>query len=353
MKLIQSIRFTLTEGSSDKEYQIHLLEEAQGQYRVNGLNGRRNGTLTTQPKTKDGAVSLVEAQSIFNQLVKERSRKGYLVDNSSSPSEFVVVAKAKDATLVQLIQVIKERSDLEKMLHDDAYCLQEKKNGERRTVDKNKESIKGGNKKGETVSIPKTIADSIKVHNDIELDAEIIGDKLYLFDLLRYDSNDLRNLPYKERFEKLNSLKFGKATEVVKTAFTTAAKKKMLKELEEANAEGVVAKLLSGVYKVGREGSTSYKYKFYKTATVKVSSLTKNKRSVQMSVLNGKEFTEVGSVTIAVNQEMPKVGDYLEVRYLYAYKGGSLYQPTFLFTRDDVSDSDASIEQLEYKSEDE
>lgn len=351
MKLIQSIRFTLTEGSSDKEYQIHLLEESSGNYIVNGLNGRRNGTLTTQPKTKDGAVSLEAAQTIFNQLVKERSRKGYVVDGESSPSEFVVVAKTKDATLVQLIQVLKTREELDAMINDPKYCLQEKKNGERRTIDKNKESIKGGNKKGETVSIPKNIADALSSHSDIELDCEIIGDNLYIFDLLRYETNDLRNKPYKERLETLNSLKFGKNIQIVKTAFTTAAKKKMLAELEEAKSEGVVAKLLTGTYKIGLEGSTSYKYKFYKTATVKVSSLTKNKRSVQMSVLDGKSFTEIGSVTIAVNQEMPKVGDYLEVRYLYAYKGGSLYQPTFLFSRTDVVDSDARIEQLEYKPE--
>jgi len=45
------------------------------------------------------------------------------------------------------------------------------------------------------------------------------------------------------------------------------------------------------------------------------------------------------------------VSDVIEVKYLYAYKGGSLYQPSFISIRDDVLVSNCLISQLKYKSE--
>jgi len=45
------------------------------------------------------------------------------------------------------------------------------------------------------------------------------------------------------------------------------------------------------------------------------------------------------------------VDSIIEVRYLYAYKGGNLYQPTYLGVRDDISFEDCLISQLKYKKE--
>ena len=41
----------------------------------------------------------------------------------------------------------------------------------------------------------------------------------------------------------------------------------------------------------------------------------------------------------------------IEVRYLYAYKGGSLYQPTFLDVRTDIDEQECLLSQLKYKKE--
>lgn len=70
-----------------------------------------------------------------------------------------------------------------------------------------------------------------------------------------------------------------------------------------------------------------------------------------MSVFENNAEIAVGNVTISVNKEIPKVGDIIEVRYLYAYKGGSLYQPTFLEVRTDMQIADCDIAQLKYKKE--
>ena len=50
------------------------------------------------------------------------------------------------------------------------------------------------------------------------------------------------------------------------------------------------------------------------------------------------------------NFDIPKHGDVVEIRYLYAYEGGSLFQPVYLGVRDDLDKEACKIEQLKYKS---
>jgi bifunctional non-homologous end joining protein LigD len=64
---------------------------------------------------------------------------------------------------------------------------------------------------------------------------------------------------------------------------------------------------------------------------------------------DGQRFIEVGNVTIPPNKEIPALNSIVEVRYLYAYEGGSLYQPTYLGPRDDLRVEDCGIAQLKYK----
>jgi len=74
------------------------------------------------------------------------------------------------------------------------------------------------------------------------------------------------------------------------------------------------------------------------------------KRSVAVAVRDGEQFIEVGNVTIPPNQDVPAVNTVIEVRYLYAYPGGSLYQPTYLGVRDDLGVDDCVLAQLKYKN---
>lgn len=347
MQQIQSVRLTFTSGSSDKEYRIHLVED-NGLFVVNFQYGRRNGTLRDGTKTKT-PLKKEEAEKIFNKILKEQLSDGYILDGEATPSAIQIVAKTKDATQVQLLKELKEEDVLDYLTNPN-YFMQEKKDGERRTLDKSNKGVHGGNKKGEKVSVSKEVTESLS-QDDIELDGELVGEILFVFDLLRLDKKDLKKLSYEKRLEKLESLEFGKNVVVVETAKTTKDKSAMKEKLQKENAEGFVVKDKTAHYTVGRDSSTAFKYKFYKTATVKIISISKGKRSVQMSVQDGESIVEVGSVTIPTNKEVPNVGDYAEVRYLYAYKGGSLFQPVYLFARTDVDDSDISISQLEYKKE--
>ena len=55
-------------------------------------------------------------------------------------------------------------------------------------------------------------------------------------------------------------------------------------------------------------------------------------------------------MTIPPSEQIPQAGIVVEVRYLYAYPGGSLFQPVYLGQRDDIDPSACVIGQLKYKA---
>jgi len=77
------------------------------------------------------------------------------------------------------------------------------------------------------------------------------------------------------------------------------------------------------------------------------------KRSVAVGVLDvdGKTVA-LGSVKIPTNHEIPEKGALVEVEYLYAFRGGSLFQAQYRGARKDLERSAASVQQLHYKSAD-
>ena len=83
--------------------------------------------------------------------------------------------------------------------------------------------------------------------------------------------------------------------------------------------------------------------------------ITPDKRSVTVGVRNPDSgqpaaLTEVGAVTIATNQTIPAVGNLIDVKYLYAFEGGSLFQPTFKGVRTDLEPTAANVTQLIFKA---
>ena len=114
--------------------------------------------------------------------------------------------------------------------------------------------------------------------------------------------------------------------------------------------EGVCFKRTNGKYVNGRN-EDQYKLKFWENATVRVKSKHATKSSVAIEVLNeSNQWVGVGNVTEPANVPRPLIaGDLIDVRYLYAYQGGSLFEPTFDKIRDDLKESDALMSQLKFK----
>jgi len=207
------------------------------------------------------------------------------------------------------------------------------------------------NRKGQQVQLPDNISTSIK--KEMILDGEIIGDIEYVFDILSLEGEDLTGLPCIERIAVLNSnLKLGKGVIVVETAYTTEEKRAMYHRVKNAKGEGVVFKMKNSPYVAGRPNSlgSQIKFKFYKTATFIVKNMTAGKRSVGLELLEGNVRVFMGKVTIPPNKNIPNIGDLVEVRYLYAYKGGAIFQPTYIGVRTDLDLDAANMSQIIYKA---
>ncbi|MDB4330207.1 WGR domain-containing protein [bacterium] len=338
--------------TSDKEYHAQVVKEGKG-YVVNFQYGRRGGNLQTGTKTVE-AVTLEEAVKVFSKLVKSKENKGYKENKSSAnkATKFEVVTSNEDRETGLYPQLLNEvlEKDVMDYINDDNYVAQEKKDGECRMLKKTTDSL-GINKKGLSVPLPTKVASSMKVPGTVH--GEIIGNKLFVWDLRSLNGKSIENKPYLKRLELLEGLEFGKNIEVVDTAVGKEAKLKLYKKLKKNKAEGLVFKIKNHKYQEGRpnSGGDVFKCKFYATATVRVADHTKGKRSVGLEMLEGKSVIRVGKVTVSSKHDIPPVGSYIEVKYLYAYKGGSLYQPSYKGLRPDQDDSDIKLKQLKYKAE--
>ena len=142
------------------------------------------------------------------------------------------------------------------------------------------------------------------------------------------------------------------AVRLVQTACTATAKRQLLVQLRRDNREGAVFKRASAPYTPGRpaSGGDQLKLKFTATASCIVVKGNGTKRSVALALLEGGNRVGVGNVTIPPRQQIPRAGSVVEVRFLYAYLGGSLFKPVFLGVRDDVSPDACTIGQLKYKA---
>ncbi len=135
---------------------------------------------------------------------------------------------------------------------------------------------------------------------------------------------------------------------------TSEDKTKHACTLSANHREGAVLKRKDAPYRPPRphSGGDAIKCKFWASATVQVNAHSKiNKRSVVMQVDRSGVCQIIGKVTIPSNYEMPPVGALIEVRYLYAYPGGALYQPIYCGERDDKTEPD-TIKSLKFKSKD-
>jgi bifunctional non-homologous end joining protein LigD len=355
----EQISLYYQEGSSDKVYHAYLEPKEDG-WIVNFAFGRRGSTLQTGTKTNE-PVAYEKAKKIYDKIVAEKMAKGYTPMAGGTPYVGTENAGKVSGLLPQLLNMIDD-VELELLLNDSTHCGQEKFDGRRIMVRKNG-AVEGANKKGLLIALPLPIQKALEAFEGaFVIDGEAIGDTLYVFDLLEINGQDLRSKPYKDRYLELMNLvarspASGGAVMLVETAWTPREKRRLFEKLKKQQHEGIVFKLVGAPFKAGRptSGGSQLKYKFYATASVVVTKVNAQ-RSVAISVYDNSRETAipvaVGNVTIPANQPVPKAGQVLEVRYLYAYKGGSLFQPTSLGIRDDVDPSECVIGQLKYKAGD-
>ena len=348
---METITLYYREGASDKVYQA-AIEAAAGGYVVNFAYGRRGATLATGSKTQE-PVDYAGAKRIFEKLVREKAAKGYSPGEGGTPYQHS--DKSVSGILPQLLNSICE-IQIETLLEDRHHVMQEKHDGRRLMIQKQGCTITGINKLGVLTGFPAVVADEFQVGEmDFIIDGEIVGEQYHAFDLLELDGKDLRGRTYKDRYLDLMNLLASfnhRHISLVESASLPRQKRELFERIKEGGREGVVFKRNDAMYTVGRPsyGGAQLKFKFQETASFIVSKVN-GKRSVSLTLFDGDRVVPVGNVTIPPNHEVPQVGAISEVRYLYAHRGGSIFQPVYLGVRDDIPAEECVLRQLKYKSE--
>lgn len=350
--LVESIALYFRDSHSDKVYNVSL-EENLGTYTVNFSYGRRGSSLSTGSKCSN--VSLNQARSCYDKLVKEKTDKGYKSNGGASSIVTSANAGIDSGVRPQLLNEIEE-SEVEKYLVDTNWCAQEKFDGRNRLIIKRDKVVSGANRKGLVVPIENKLGAAIKLLliKDVDLNGEDMGNRVEIFNLIVPD------IGYGKRYGMLRELfrhyvhntapLYG--FNIVQTAWTEPEKRALYKKLKDDNAEGIVFKNIYGLYSPGRpnSGGDELKFKFCTEATCFVTEIHNTKRSVGLAVFSDTgDLINIGNCTIYPNQNIPDVGDIVEVKYLYYFPGGSLFQPVYKGVRDDMSVSDCTVKQLKVK----
>lgn len=357
----ESISLYYKDARSDKEYHLQLVEK-DGLYVVNYQNGKRGGTLAEGTKTKE-PVAYEIAKAAYDKKVKEQLGKGYTPGENAVAYVGSSLEERFTGIVPQLLNEISE-DQVEALLSDPDWILEEKHDGHRRMLrHETAESTLSINRKGLAVGMPEEIATAfapLAAFAPLTVDGEMMGSVHAIFDVLEMNGVDLRTLPLEKRLEKRTELAValltanGKdsAVGVTYTAKTESEKRILWKWLKANNAEGGVFKRLDSAYVAGRpnSGGNQVKVKFTKSATVIVDKPHATKRSVSIYTLDEKGAkVKRGNVTIPVNRAIPAAEDLIETRYLYAYPGGSLFQPVFAGPRDDIDRAACTCSQLTFK----
>jgi bifunctional non-homologous end joining protein LigD len=339
------------QGASDKVYHVAVEPSGTG-FVVNFAYGRRGGTLQTGSKTTS-PVEHPEAKKIFDKLVKEKTAKGYTPGEDGVPYQDTPKEERSTGILPQLLNPIDENEAMP-LLADSAWWAQEKLDGKRVLLRRAGDEIIGINRQGLVIALPEPIVARARTIGSQHwiMDGEAIGDVLIVFDLLESACVNLRSEPYSKRLKILNQAVGAEgAVRLIDTATTARAKAAMYRRLKEQKREGIVFKHHNAPYTPGRpnSGGDQLKLKFCATASCIVAGNNGSKRSVVLELFDRDDRVGVGNVTIPANHKVPSSGDVVEVRYLFAYLGGSLYQPVYLGKRDDVEPAACTIRQLKLK----
>lgn len=370
---LSQVALDYTGGGSDKVYVVQVQQNdgpAGTEYIAIGYYGRRGSTLSTAEKYR--GVSQPSAQAAADRLEKEKRGKGYgtmtvaagvrisgmptsapvfggaSAPGAPTPTAAAAAAKAVIGIIPMRANVLDEK-DLEKYLTDPNWVAQKKYDGERAPVSIRRSGLTGTNLKGMARGMAASSEAELKKivarpdfgdERETLVDGEELPGGVYvIYDVTTLRDNDVRKLGYDERYSALEELLADNLGLLAPTAWTEADKRAMLDQARTENWEGLMFRQIDSPYVNGRTGFI-LKFKLWASCTCRV--LTANAtRSIQVAVRDEKDNEVfIGNVTVPVNQDIPDPDDLVEVRYLYAMDGGSLYQPVLLHVRTDKDEAD-------------
>lgn len=264
----------------------------------------------------------------------------------------------------------------EHLMVDDNWAAEQKMDGTRTVVSVKSDEVRwvaGGTThaaaKLHHPIIGAVLFDHLRLDGDDEivLDGELMirTGEFFVFDIIRLnlDGNQLvsDNTPHFQRREILERL-FDMWSEqhpqqrvlLVSQARTEQEKRDLLAAVHEEGGEGIVLKHLYGAYEPNKRSKLIQKVKFVKTADVVVTGSTRSTNAAgretgafQFAVydLDQETLIEMGSCS-AIGKPDARLGDVIEVAYLYRDESGGLVQPRMKRIREDKMTRDCLIDQF-------
>jgi bifunctional non-homologous end joining protein LigD len=357
-------------AGSDKLYVVQVQQDtSSGEFIAVGYFGRRGASLNKTEKYR-GANSAA-ARSAADKLEREKRTKSGYTDHivaagtpitgmpagvpvfggastaSAAPSP-TAMAKAIVGAIPMLANVADEKR-AEALVEDANWGMQCKYDGDRVTVSLRRSGIQAANRKGEARPLTAPVEAALKkllpqadFSDDREtvFDGELMGDMYVIYDVITLRDVDVKLMSCEERYYNLEELLKDHSHLLAPMAWSTDEKRAMLAKAQLEGWEGVMFRDLTARYSSGRSPAL-LKHKFWATCTCRVLTSNGSTRSIQVALRNAAGDEEFcGNVTVPVNQDIPDLDGLVEVRYLYAHDGGSLYQPTLIGPRTDVDEAD-------------
>ena len=352
-----------------KAYEIVMEKRADG-WAVSGWNGRIGAPLKEQPKGT--GMEEADAKAVFDKLLKTQIKKGY--KPAGEATEMVAVPESLEIDpemIPALPTALLDRDDVDFVAG--AWLVQEKFDGENRPARITAENVELFNRTAQPVPVPAHIHDALCVvfekTGNLRFESEDMGaDGLVIFDVpeglgvVRADGFAARNeLGLKKLDRIIADLNATRETHLPLRVSVAVPYSEFVATGGEARlradkAEGFVAKRADAPHTSGRntnpKKAAMVKVKFVEDATFRIAaSREKGKRSVGLESWDADAgvWVRKGNVTIPVNADIPAVGTFADVCYLYAYAGGSVIQPTWKGPRDGVTPEDCAVSKLKLK----
>lgn len=244
---------------------------------------------------------------------------------------------------------------LSECLIDPQWFVQQKLDGDRLLIHANDGAVSALNRNGELRrnSVPRKVLDQFRgLPGEWFFDGELL-DEFWVFDMpvaggvVSPDhSLEFRLDMLATTFQHLDPDR--RWVRLLPTARVGSDKAKLVDSIVHQGAEGLVFKHRQGLYRSGCRTEQMLKFKLWNTADVVVSGVRLDgHNNCEYSLWDGEQWVVVGSCSLEGKPGV-RIGDVVEVKYLYASEDSKLYQPSLMRVRDDKPAQQCTIDQLAF-----
>lgn len=261
------------------------------------------------------------------------------------------------------VTLARETEDANPYIRSTDYAMEQKLDGVRITARLENGKLSAFSRNGTRALLPALIREELKSlvqphPGTWHFDGELCDDQYHIFDVVENPTGQIDTLPWSERRAVLDRLFYPHQTTSASSLHVRATnwlvrpsdKSCWMEMLLDEGAEGAIFKNINSKYS-GKRTGLWLKFKFTKTIDVVVVKLQRGgkEESMDIGLYEGEKMWLVGGCRILPQfLGHVKVGDVVEVRYLYATDNRKLYQPSMIRIRDDKSPTECDFSQMKF-----